>query len=187
MSCQCLNQLPECIAAYKHGCHGLHIPSHMLPAAHSPPSCSVVFQRSFFPTERNHDITNRELLAVKMALEEWLHWLEGATNLLNLNRPQNLWISKVQNNSIQDKHEGHVSSHGSPSQVFICRCPTAPSDQEIAQAFQKKSAKLIKTLQDKLITWVHTASAPTISSIMVPPGRENSSMTSQSYRATPSP
>ncbi|KAK3571176.1 hypothetical protein QTP86_004921 [Hemibagrus guttatus] len=30
------------------------------------------------PAERNYDIGNRELLAVKLALEEWRHWLEGA-------------------------------------------------------------------------------------------------------------
>ena len=29
-------------------------------------------------TDRNYDMGNRELLAVKMALEEWRHWLEGA-------------------------------------------------------------------------------------------------------------
>ena len=29
------------------------------------------------PAERNYDIGNRELLAVKLALEEWRHWLEG--------------------------------------------------------------------------------------------------------------
>ena len=28
--------------------------------------------------EINYDVGNRELLAVKMALEEWRHWLEGA-------------------------------------------------------------------------------------------------------------
>ncbi|KAL0163553.1 hypothetical protein M9458_039306, partial [Cirrhinus mrigala] len=30
------------------------------------------------PAERNYDIGNRELLAIKLALEEWWHWLEGA-------------------------------------------------------------------------------------------------------------
>lgn len=30
------------------------------------------------PAERNYDVGNRELLAVKMALEQWRHWLEGA-------------------------------------------------------------------------------------------------------------
>lgn len=28
--------------------------------------------------ERNYDIGDRELLAMKGALEEWHHWLEGA-------------------------------------------------------------------------------------------------------------
>lgn len=28
--------------------------------------------------KRNYDAGNRELLAVKLALEEWRHWLEGA-------------------------------------------------------------------------------------------------------------
>ncbi|KAI2665823.1 Transposon Tf2-9 polyprotein [Labeo rohita] len=30
------------------------------------------------PAERNYDVGNRELLAIKLALEEWRHWLEGA-------------------------------------------------------------------------------------------------------------
>lgn len=29
-------------------------------------------------SKRNYDIGNRELLAMKLALEEWHHWLEGA-------------------------------------------------------------------------------------------------------------
>ncbi|XP_016115469.1 tripartite motif-containing protein 16-like [Sinocyclocheilus grahami] len=32
----------------------------------------------YSPAERNYDICNRELLAVKLALEEWRHWLEGS-------------------------------------------------------------------------------------------------------------
>lgn len=30
------------------------------------------------PVKRNYNIGNRELLAVKLALEEWHHWLEGS-------------------------------------------------------------------------------------------------------------
>lgn len=30
------------------------------------------------PTERNYHVGDRELLAVKLALEEWRHWLDGA-------------------------------------------------------------------------------------------------------------
>ena len=36
------------------------------------------FSRSLSPSERNYDIGDRELLAVKLALEEWRHWLEGS-------------------------------------------------------------------------------------------------------------
>ena len=35
------------------------------------------FSRRLTPPERNYDVGNRELLAVKLALEEWCHWLEG--------------------------------------------------------------------------------------------------------------
>ncbi len=36
------------------------------------------FSRTLSPAEHNYDIGNRELLAIKLALEEWRHWLEGA-------------------------------------------------------------------------------------------------------------
>ena len=36
------------------------------------------YSRRLSPAERNYDVGNRELLAVKQALEEWRHWLEGA-------------------------------------------------------------------------------------------------------------
>lgn len=36
------------------------------------------FSQSLSPAERNYDVGDRELLAVKLALEEWRHWLEGA-------------------------------------------------------------------------------------------------------------
>ncbi|CAJ0953264.1 unnamed protein product [Ranitomeya imitator] len=36
------------------------------------------FSRKFSPAERNYDVGNRELLALKWAFEEWRHWLEGA-------------------------------------------------------------------------------------------------------------
>ncbi|CAJ0955438.1 unnamed protein product [Ranitomeya imitator] len=38
----------------------------------------ALFSRKFSPAERNYDVGNRELLAMKWAFEEWRHWLEGA-------------------------------------------------------------------------------------------------------------
>ncbi|KAL0152827.1 hypothetical protein M9458_051867, partial [Cirrhinus mrigala] len=36
------------------------------------------FSHKLTSAERNYDVGNRELLAIKLALEEWRHWLEGA-------------------------------------------------------------------------------------------------------------
>ncbi len=36
------------------------------------------YSRKLSSAERNYDVGNRELLAMKAALEEWRHWLEGA-------------------------------------------------------------------------------------------------------------
>ena len=48
----------------------------------SPPqtrnSINAPFVPVAYPAEKNYHVGNRELLAVKLALEEWLHWLEGA-------------------------------------------------------------------------------------------------------------
>ncbi|CAJ0960809.1 unnamed protein product [Ranitomeya imitator] len=41
--------------------------------------CAFI-SRKFSPAERNYDVGNRELLAMKWAFEEWPHWLEGAKN-----------------------------------------------------------------------------------------------------------
>ncbi|KAK3510624.1 hypothetical protein QTP70_011878 [Hemibagrus guttatus] len=38
----------------------------------------VYYSRKLTAAEANYDVGNRELLAIKAALEEWRHWLEGA-------------------------------------------------------------------------------------------------------------
>ncbi|KAL0198990.1 hypothetical protein M9458_007530, partial [Cirrhinus mrigala] len=45
-----------------------------------PPKTSpcAFFSHKLSPAKRNYDVGNRELLAIKLALEEWRHWLEGA-------------------------------------------------------------------------------------------------------------
>ncbi|KAL0150390.1 hypothetical protein M9458_054207 [Cirrhinus mrigala] len=42
------------------------------------------FSHKLSPAERNYDVGNRELLAIKLALEEWRHWLEGARHLFTI-------------------------------------------------------------------------------------------------------
>lgn len=36
------------------------------------------FTKKLSAVKRNYDVENRDLLAVKHALEEWRHWLGGA-------------------------------------------------------------------------------------------------------------
>ncbi|KAL0152234.1 hypothetical protein M9458_051957, partial [Cirrhinus mrigala] len=36
------------------------------------------YSHKLSPAEQNYDVGNRELLAIKLALDEWRHWLEGA-------------------------------------------------------------------------------------------------------------
>lgn len=38
----------------------------------------AIFSRKMLPAERIYDVGNKELLAIKLALEEWFHWLEGS-------------------------------------------------------------------------------------------------------------
>ncbi|KAK3555967.1 hypothetical protein QTP86_029930, partial [Hemibagrus guttatus] len=38
------------------------------------------FSRKLTNAERNYDVGNKELLAMKAAIEEWRHWLEGSTH-----------------------------------------------------------------------------------------------------------
>ncbi len=56
-------------------------PSALLSQYHGEPPrlhpCDY-FSRKLSPVERNYDIGNWELLTIKLALEEWRHWLEGA-------------------------------------------------------------------------------------------------------------
>ncbi|KAK3506450.1 hypothetical protein QTP70_000624 [Hemibagrus guttatus] len=41
--------------------------------------CAYFFKK-LYPAEQNYDFGNREQLAIKFALEEWRHWLEGANH-----------------------------------------------------------------------------------------------------------
>jgi len=52
---------------------------HLLTAGCRWPETSpcAFFSLRLSPADRNYDIGNQQLLLVKLALEEWCHWLEG--------------------------------------------------------------------------------------------------------------
>ncbi|KAK3523863.1 hypothetical protein QTP70_010507 [Hemibagrus guttatus] len=57
------------------------------------------FSRKLTNAERNYDVGNKELLAMKAAIEEWRHWLEGSTHPFQIiqvlgNDPVIIWIIK---------------------------------------------------------------------------------------------
>lgn len=64
-------------------------------------SLRLLGERNTVVRERNYDIGNRELLAVKLASEEWHHWLEGA------GVPFIVWTN----------HKNHELTPGKPSRL----------------------------------------------------------------------
>ncbi len=49
------------------------------------------FSRKLSSAERNYDVGNRELLAMKAAIEEWRHWLEGAEHPFTVLTDHKTW------------------------------------------------------------------------------------------------
>lgn len=63
------------------------------------------FSKKLTPAEQNYDVGNRELLAVKLALEEWRHRLEGTSQpFLVLTDPKNLEYLLKAKRINPDKH-----------------------------------------------------------------------------------
>ncbi|KAF7657494.1 hypothetical protein LDENG_00026380, partial [Lucifuga dentata] len=60
------------------------------PVDHKVHPCAY-FSHKFLPAEKNYDVGNRELLAVKLALEEWRHWLERWSNLSSYGLVTRTW------------------------------------------------------------------------------------------------
>ncbi|KAL0204542.1 hypothetical protein M9458_002560, partial [Cirrhinus mrigala] len=61
-------------------------------AAGEPPllhPCAY-YSRKLSQAEQNYDVGNQELLAIKLALEEWRHWLEGASHPFTITNHKNL-------------------------------------------------------------------------------------------------
>ncbi|KAL4007857.1 hypothetical protein ACER0C_001709 [Sarotherodon galilaeus] len=71
------------------------------------------FSRRFSSAERNYDVGNRELLAVKLALEEWRHWLEGAVH------PFVIWTDH--RNLVYIRNAKRLNSRQARWQLFFSR------------------------------------------------------------------
>lgn len=81
------------------------------------------FSWKLSPAEHNHDMGNRELLAVKLALEEWWHWLEGATHsFVIFTDHKNLEYLRTAKR-LTHHQAGHYSSHVSRSPFLTGQVP----------------------------------------------------------------
>ncbi len=100
-------------------------PSKLFPCAY--------YSRKLNAAERNYDVGDRELLAMKAAFEEWRHWLEGSKiPFVVLTDHRNLEYIARPNASIHARLAGPYSSHASPSKshtdldprmVKLMHCP----------------------------------------------------------------
>ncbi|KAI2644394.1 Transposon Tf2-11 polyprotein [Labeo rohita] len=48
------------------------------------------YSQNLSPAEQNYDVGNRDLLAIKLSLEEWRHWLEGSKHPFTITDHKNL-------------------------------------------------------------------------------------------------
>lgn len=71
------------------------------------------FPRRLSPPERNYNVRDRELLAIKLALEEWWHWLEGAEH------PVLVWTDHKNLSYLQSARK--LSPHQSRWSLFFSR------------------------------------------------------------------
>lgn len=82
------------------------------------------FSRKLSPAEQNYDIGIRELLAMKLSLEKWRHWLEGA--------PQSLIIWTDHKNPANFYALRKDSTHAKSVGVYSSTVLTWPSLTDLA-------------------------------------------------------
>ncbi len=85
------------------------------------------YSRKLSSVEPNYDVGNRELLAMKAALEEWCHWLEGAKHPFTvLTDHKNVYLQNINilpNDWILGKQVGQCSLQDSISQSLTAQAP----------------------------------------------------------------
>lgn len=71
----------------------------------------AIFSGRLAPAKRNNGVGNRELLAVKLTLEEWWHWLEILVRLAQSRQPDpgkgppnSLFVPEVDRSQILHTH-----------------------------------------------------------------------------------
>ncbi|KAI2647070.1 Transposon Tf2-6 polyprotein [Labeo rohita] len=74
---------PEAVQAFKKLCHlftTAPVLIHPDRCGHEKLHPCSFFSRKFNPTQQRYGVGDRELLAIKWALEEWRHWLQGGSD-----------------------------------------------------------------------------------------------------------
>ncbi|XP_035265328.1 uncharacterized protein LOC118223192 [Anguilla anguilla] len=118
------------------------------------------FSRRLSPAERNYDVGNRELLSVKLALEEWRHWLEGAE------QPFVVWTDHKNLAYIQTAK----SSPAEPDTILPPSCIVAAVTWEIESVIKKAQQSqpdprtrldrclfVPDSVRSQVLQWVHSS------------------------------
>ncbi|KAK3522300.1 hypothetical protein QTP86_001906 [Hemibagrus guttatus] len=133
----------------------------------------VFYSRKLTATEVNYDVGNRELLAIKAALEEWRHWLEGArhpfqvlTNHCNLEYLR----GAKRLNPRQARQFEAANEPGQPDLILPATAILAPVQWDLVKEIQQAHANepppagcpptrifVPQQFRQQVMQWVHEA------------------------------
>ncbi|CAJ0960985.1 unnamed protein product [Ranitomeya imitator] len=116
----------------------------------------------FSPAERNYDVGNRELLAMKWAFEEWRHWLEGAKHrVVVLTDHKNLtYLESAKRLNPRQARSKNVKADAL-SRSFV---PDSPGVPEPAGQVESSDCPGVDTVVDRLQQiWTHVVDNLTLS------------------------
>ncbi len=145
------------------------------PAKISP--CALLLSSKLSPAERNYDIGNRELLAIKLALEEWRHWLKGAHihSLSSLTiktcniceKPRDLTLARHNGRSFSHRFNFTISYRPGPKNVKADALSRLHAPEEVSE---EPELIISKEIIVSPIQWTSNPATPSNASTATPPG-----------------
>ncbi|KAK3551620.1 hypothetical protein QTP70_020828 [Hemibagrus guttatus] len=120
------------------------------------------FSRKLTDAERNYDVGNKELLAMKAAIEEWRHWLEGAIHPFQI--PVHCNLPSWQQEQVYGIPEDIVSDRGTQftSQVWKAFCKQLDINVSLTSGYHPQSNGQVERLNQEIGRLVHPDADPNV-------------------------